>query len=127
MLEAAGWGLLAGSALLCGAAAGVLLRIPRKLVASVMAFGAGVLLSAVSYELIADAHERAGLIPTAAGAVAGAVLYTGCNMLLARRGARHRKRSGTQQAAERQHAHMAIGLITVLGFLTAFSVSATGK
>lgn len=102
-LQAGGWGLLGGSALLVKAAVGYLTRIPQKVVASIMAFGAGVLLSAVSFELIAEAHERAGLMPTALGAVAGALVYTACNVLLARRGARHRKRSGDQQPSEAEH------------------------
>jgi ZIP family zinc transporter len=65
-----------------------------------MAFGSGVLLSAVSFELIAEAHDRGGFLPTALGAVAGAVIYTLANVALARRGARHRKRSGGQQPSE---------------------------
>jgi zinc transporter, ZIP family len=101
-LQAGAWGLLAGSALLIGAAFGYLAPVPQKVVASVMAFGAGVLLSAVAFELIAQAHEEAGLAPTVLGAVGGAVVYTGCNVLLARRGARHRKRSGAQQPSEEQ-------------------------
>jgi ZIP family zinc transporter len=100
VLVAGGWGLLAGAALVVGALAGFLVRVPRKVLASVMAFGSGVLLSAVSFELIAEAHEQGGLAPTAVGAMAGAVLYTGANLLLARRGARHRKRSGDQQPSE---------------------------
>jgi ZIP family zinc transporter len=99
-LEAGGWGLLAGSALVLGAALGYLVRVPARVIATVMAFGAGVLLSAVSFELIADAHARAGLAPTALGALGGAAVYTACNVLLARRGARHRKRSGGRQPSE---------------------------
>ncbi|MCW3818845.1 ZIP family zinc transporter [Micromonospora sp. DR5-3] len=101
-LEAGFWGLLAGSALLIGAVAGYFARVPRRIIASIMAFGAGVLLSAVSFELIADAHERGGLTPTVIGAVAGALAYTGANVLLARRGARHRKRSGEEQPSEQE-------------------------
>ncbi|GAB2585290.1 ZIP family zinc transporter [Paractinoplanes abujensis] len=103
-LQAGGWGLLAGSALVIGAAIGYLVRIPRHAVASVMAFGAGVLLSAVAFELISEADDRGGMMPTVLGAVAGALIYTGCNVLLARRGARHRKRSGDQQPSEQQQA-----------------------
>ncbi|TDB77486.1 ZIP family metal transporter [Micromonospora sp. KC721] len=99
-VQAGGWGLLAGSALLIGAGAGWFARVPRTVIASVMAFGAGVLLSAVSFELIAEAHERGGLMPTAIGAIGGALAYTGANLLLARRGARHRKRSGQAQPSE---------------------------
>ncbi|MET9030569.1 ZIP family zinc transporter [Nocardia sp. NPDC004168] len=97
---AGGWGLLAGSALLIGALVGFWARVPTKIVASVMGFGSGVLLSAVSFELIAEAHEKAGLPPTALGAVGGAGIYTLANVALARRGARHRKRSGDQQPSE---------------------------
>ncbi|MEU4789746.1 ZIP family metal transporter [Micromonospora tulbaghiae] len=101
-LEAGFWGLLAGSALLIGAAVGFFARVPRPVTASVMAFGAGVLLSAVSFELIDEAHEQGGLLPVAIGAAAGALLYTGANVLLARHGARHRKRSGDEQPSERE-------------------------
>ncbi|MCX2967883.1 MULTISPECIES: ZIP family metal transporter [Streptomyces] len=99
-LVAGGWGLLAGAALVLGALLGYALRVPPRWVALVMAFGSGVLLSAVSFELIDDAHERGGLAPTALGAALGAALYTGADAVLARRGARHRKRSGGQQPSE---------------------------
>jgi len=98
--QAGGWGLLAGSALLLGAAVGYLARIPQRIIASIMAFGAGVLLSAVSFELVGEAYAAGGLLPTALGAIVGGALYTGANILLARRGARHRKRSGDQQPSE---------------------------
>jgi zinc transporter, ZIP family len=67
-LEAAGWGLLAGSALIAGAAVGYLVRIPQRIVATVMAFGAGVLLAAgailamVADTMIPEAFERAHLL-----------------------------------------------------------------
>ncbi|MEU0154676.1 ZIP family metal transporter [Micromonospora fulviviridis] len=101
-LQAGFWGLLAGSALLIGALVGFFARVPRPVVASVMAFGAGVLLSAVSFELIAEAHEQGGLKPVVIGATFGALAYTGANILLARRGARHRKRSGDEQPSEQE-------------------------
>ncbi|MFI7426221.1 ZIP family metal transporter [Micromonospora sp. NPDC049836] len=101
-LEAGLWGLLAGSALVIGAVVGYVARVPRRVIASVMAFGAGVLLSAVSFELIAEAHAQGGLLPVALGAAIGALTYTGANILLARRGARHRKRSGDEQPSEQE-------------------------
>ncbi|MEU6813198.1 ZIP family zinc transporter [Streptomyces sp. NPDC046831] len=105
-LVAGGWGLLAGSALLLGAALGYLVRVPQRVIAYVMAFGAGVLLAAVSFELLDEAHKEAGLVPTAVGTLLGAAAYTGGNVWLARRGARHRKRSGhrEQQPSEEQQA-----------------------
>jgi ZIP family zinc transporter len=65
-----------------------------------MAFGSGVLMAAVPFELIAEAYERSGMMPVVAGTVGGAAVYSGANALLARRGAQHRKRSGEQQPSE---------------------------
>ncbi|MGP2435973.1 ZIP family metal transporter [Streptomyces sp. JW3] len=96
VVQAGLWGLVAGSALLLGAGLGYGLRVPQKVIASVMAFGAGVLLSAVSFELVGEAYDQAGLGPAAIGTLAGAAAYTLGNMWLARRGARHRKRSGSR-------------------------------
>lgn len=101
-MQAGGWGLLAGSALLLGAGLGYGLRIPVRIVASVMAFGSGVLISALAFELVDEAYVNGGLLATAGGFAAGALLFTLLNALLSRRGARHRKRSGNWQADERQ-------------------------
>ncbi|MFF3849038.1 ZIP family metal transporter [Streptomyces sp. NPDC002328] len=91
------WGLVAGSALLLGALVGYGVRVPQKVIALVMAFGAGVLLSAVSFELVGEAYEEGGMGPAAVGTLGGALAYTLGNVWLARRGARHRKRSGSAQ------------------------------
>ncbi|MDR6508151.1 ZIP family zinc transporter [Arthrobacter oryzae] len=77
-------------------------RIPSKLVSSVMSFGAGVLIYALAFELVDEAVEGGGLWPTAAGFLAGSLVYVGANMLLARSGAKHRKRSGDQQPSEKE-------------------------
>lgn len=100
-LQAGLWGAVAGSALVIGALLGYYLRVPRRVTASVMAFGAGVLVSALSFELVEEAYGRGGLPATVIGFLAGASLFTAANWLLAHRGARHRKRSGHQQASER--------------------------
>lgn len=97
---AGGWGLLAGGALLIGAALGYFVTISPPRVAAVMAFGSGVLISAVSFELMDEAFHQGGVRATALGALAGALVYTAANRYLATRGARHRKRSGDQQPGE---------------------------
>ncbi|WP_330261107.1 ZIP family metal transporter [Streptomyces sp. NBC_00539] len=101
-LVAGGWGLFAGAALLVGAAVGSLFRVPAQWIALIMAFGSGVLISAVSFDLMAEAYEQGGVVPTACGAVAGAAAYSLANVLLARHGARHRKRSGGRQPSEEE-------------------------
>jgi len=98
--EATFWGFVSGGALVLGAAVGYFANVPGRVIAGVMAFGSGVLISALSFELMEEAFRQAGLVPTATGFLAGAVIYAGANRLLAIRGAKHRKRSGNQQPAE---------------------------
>src|SRR4051812_32086553 len=97
---AALWGLVAGSALLLGAAVGYFARVPQRLIAAVMAFGGGVLISALSFDLMDEAYKRGGFDSTAIGFLGGASAYTAVNWYLARQGAKHRKRSGDQQPSE---------------------------
>jgi ZIP family zinc transporter len=99
-IEAGLWGLLAGSALLLGAAIGYFARLPQRLIAAVMAFGAGTLVSALSFELMDEAYHRGGFRATALGFVGGAAVYTAANRGLTAWGARHRKRSGDHQKSE---------------------------
>ena len=99
-IEAGLWGLLGGAALVIGAAVAWFVRVPAAVVASVMAFGSGVLISAVAFDLMQEAAETGGLTATAIGFLGGASVYLAANALLARHGARHRKRSGDQQPAE---------------------------
>ncbi len=99
-LQAGMWGLLAGGALVVGAAIGYAVRLSGRTIAAIMAFGAGVLISALSFELMADAFRTGGLRATAIGFGAGAIIYSFANWLLARRGAKHRKRSGGGQPSE---------------------------
>ncbi|HEX5726029.1 MAG TPA: hypothetical protein VFX98_11225 [Longimicrobiaceae bacterium] len=96
------WGLFAASSLLLGAALGFYLRIPQRVVGVVMGFGSGVLISALSFELMEEAHERGGSLATAVGFAIGAVIFTGANWLLARFGAAERKKSGQEQPSEHE-------------------------
>ena len=99
-LEAGLWGLLAGGALVLGATIAWFVRVPPRIVAAVMAYGSGVLISALAFELVSEANEQGGLAATSVGFSAGAVAYVVANVVLARAGARHRKRSGDQQPGE---------------------------
>ena len=96
-VAAGGAGLLAGSALLLGSLIAWFVRVPARVVAGVMAFGSGVLISALAFELVEEAVQKGGLTATALGFLTGALTYVALNIVLARHGARHRKRSGEQQ------------------------------
>ncbi len=99
-LEAALWGLVGGGALVIGAAIAWVVQVPDRVVATVMAFGAGVLISALAFELMDEAEAIGGLTATALGFMLGAGVYVSANAALARRGAQHRKRSGYQQPSQ---------------------------
>lgn len=79
------WGALAGSALVLGAIAALTLRIPRRVVALVMAFGAGALVSALSFDLADEAFRVGGTLVFALGMAAGALAYFGGDRLIDRR------------------------------------------
>ena len=104
------WGLLAGSALLIGALAGYFLALPQRLVAAVMAFGSGVLISALAFELMDQAYDQGGFAATAEGFFSGAFVFTAANWLLARLGARNRKRSGEQHPSPEEGGGAAIAV-----------------
>jgi ZIP family zinc transporter len=101
-LQAGLWGLAAGGALVVGALVAWLVEVPQRIVASVMAFGAGVLISALAFDLVDEAETKGGLTATVTGFLVGAVAYLLANLVLAKRGARHRKRSGEQQPSEEE-------------------------
>jgi ZIP family zinc transporter len=103
-LEAGLWGLLAGGALVIGAAIAWFVPVKREVVAAVMAFGAGVLISALAFDLVDEAEHLGGLGPTLLGFLVGAVAYVGGNLLLSRRGARGRKSAGNEQVSEDEQA-----------------------
>ena len=99
-LEAGLWGLVSGSALLLGAGLGWFTRISPRTIAAVMAFGAGVLISALSFDLMDEAWTHGGLGATAAGFVIGALLFTGASVAVALYGARNRKSSDGRHAKD---------------------------
>jgi zinc transporter, ZIP family len=99
VLEAAFWGFVGGFALLVGAVLGLVWRVPPRVIGSVMAFGAGVLISAVAFELVEEGFEQSGAVPVVLGLFGGAVTFYLGDWVLDHRGGQHRKRSGGQQAA----------------------------
>jgi zinc transporter, ZIP family len=73
--DSIGWGLVVAASLLVGALAAATLKLPSRVSAIVTALGGGVLFAAVALELVPEADARAGVAATAAGLLAGALLY----------------------------------------------------
>ena len=93
MWSALGWGLFAGSSLILGGAIALAFPIRERLLGLIMAFGAGVLISAVAFELVAEAYETAaGSGSLALGLAAGALTFYVGDGLVDRMGGEDRKR-----------------------------------
>lgn len=109
------WGLVSGSALIIGSLIGYLTKVGEKIVAMIMGFGAGVLISALSFELMDEAYKKSGFFSTAGGFLTGGLVYTAANYFLSKHGAKHRKRSQNQQPAESEQSGS--GLAIAVGSL----------
>src|SRR5262245_50170084 len=92
MLEAAGWGLLGASSLLIGAVLGARLRLSVPLIGLVLAFGAGTLISAITFELTEEAFELGGADTVALGLGLGAIAFYLGDRLIERQGKQRRGR-----------------------------------
>jgi zinc transporter, ZIP family len=82
MASALGWGALAASSLIVGGVLGAARAWPNRLVGLVLAFGAGALISAVSFDLAEEGAKVGGPGTVAAGLAAGALTYFGLDALL---------------------------------------------
>ncbi|SER46935.1 zinc transporter, ZIP family [Propionibacterium cyclohexanicum] len=84
------WGMVAAASLVIGALFGVWRSWPEKLTGAVLAFGAGSLISAVSYDLVREGAMLDGGPGVAGGLAVGALAYFTADRMLERWGSRHR-------------------------------------
>ena len=92
MSEALFWGLFAASSLLVGGALALLLPIRERVLGWIMAFGAGVLIAAVAYELVEEAFRTAEQNGTIGlGLAAGALTFFAGDVIVDRMGGAERK------------------------------------
>jgi zinc transporter, ZIP family len=99
MAEAFGWGAVASSSLIIGGLLALRVDIRGRALGLIMAFGAGVLISAVSFELVEEAADTsAGNGGVALGLFAGCLAFFVGDQLIDRLGGGERKSSlGRQQ------------------------------
>lgn len=109
-VEAAVWGLVSGSALVMGALIGYYAKVSSRVIASIMAFGSGVLIAALSFDLMEEAFQTGGFAATTIGFLAGASIFTIANWYISHQGAKHRKRSGDFQPSEEEHEGSGVAL-----------------
>ena len=82
MLEAALWGFVGGFALLLGAGVALAVHVPGRVVGIAMAFGAGVLISAATFDLTEEAFHLGGSDVAAGGLAAGALAFFASSRLV---------------------------------------------
>lgn len=109
MAEAFLWGFIGASSLVVGALQATYLSISKRLLGLIMAFGVGVLISAISFELTQTAFEstKNGFI-VVFGLFVGAVVFSAGDFLISRHGGRSHKKAG-------QSADQNSGLVILLG------------
>ena len=112
MAEAFGWGTLAASSLVIGAVVALVFNIRLRVIGLIMAFGAGVLISAVAFDLVEEAAAKSSGDGWAiAGLFAGCFVFFGGDSLIDRLGGGDRKDAdGDQESGS----PLAIVLGTVL-------------
>jgi ZIP family zinc transporter len=100
MAAAFGWGTLAASSLVIGALVALWFRISLRMIGLIMAFGSGVLISAVAFDLVEEAASKAhGNGAAIAGIFAGCAVFFGGDWLIDRSGGAHRKDADGGQAS----------------------------
>lgn len=117
ILEAGLWGLVAGLGLFLGAMVGYYVKLHHREIATIMGFGGGVLISILSFDLVEEAYGQTGFEMTAIGFLAGGIVFSTANWLLAKMGAQHRKRCGECVQQPREEQHPGSGLSLFLGAL----------
>lgn len=112
MVSAFAWGIVAASSLVLGAIIALRFHISRRAIGLIMAFGAGVLISAVAFDLVEEAAGKSsGHGAIALGIFAGCGVFFAGDWLIARSGGADRKDvSGAQESGSA----LAIVLGTVL-------------
>ncbi|MFW5469721.1 ZIP family metal transporter [Knoellia sp. CPCC 206435] len=70
------FGAIGSSALVLGAVVGGRVQIPKRVLAAMLAFASGALITALAFELFEDSHEQGGLWRAGLGLMAGAVVFT---------------------------------------------------
>jgi ZIP family zinc transporter len=100
MLAALAWGALAASSLVVGALLAFARPWPTRWVGLVLAFGAGALISAISFELWLEGAKTGGLGITAIGLAVGALTYFTLDAAIARRHSAGHGRPARAGAAE---------------------------
>ena len=101
MAAAGAWGLFGASSLLIGAVIGLKVRISTRVIGLILGFGAGTLISAVSFELTDEAFRLGGADTLTLGLALGALTYFLGDLAIERRGGEKRMHPGRRRETGR--------------------------
>ncbi len=117
-------GIVAGSSLVIGAALGIYVKAPKRVVAAVMAFGAGALIESLAIELALKGADHlivgekfspfAGWLWVAGGFLVGGAMYSGATIALDNAGAAARKASSLRNFVRRARREKATTMLIQL-------------
>ena len=117
-------GLIAASSLMIGAALGIYVKAPRRVVAAIMAFGAGALIESLAIELAAGGAERlikeehlhplVGWFWIALGFIVGGTVYSVANIAMDNVGAAVRKAASLRAYVRRARREKATDMLVQL-------------
>jgi zinc transporter, ZIP family len=110
------WGFVASIPLIAGAILASIVNLKKNIIASIMAFGAGVLIAALTFSLIEEAYDLVhDIVPVVTGFGFGGLSYSIANHILNKRsGIKNRKRSHGENAGGGKDAS---GLALMVGSL----------
>jgi zinc transporter, ZIP family len=91
--------ILNGSSLLLGALVGILFKLKQRTIAACMAFGAGVLVCAITFGLMEEAFGHGGFDAVIIGFLLGGLLFVGGDYLVHIYGGRKHKRRQIQKTS----------------------------
>ena len=92
------FGVIASSALVIGAVLGARVQLPKALLAGMLSFAAGALITALAFELFEDAYEHGGIWRAAVGLLVGALVFTVLSAWLDRAAqGRHEEPEGSEK------------------------------
>ena len=97
VITAAAWGFVAASALPIGALAARWRMLTPRIIGAILAFGAGTLISAVTFELVEQAFRRADVWAVVIGLGMGATTFTAGDAAISRWGGRRHRGVGMSE------------------------------
>lgn len=109
------WGFIASIPLLIGSVVASYVSLPKNIIATIMAFGSGVLVAALAFSLMEEAFQLAqqSILPVIIGFAAGGISYSVVNYVLNKKGGtKHRKKSHGENAGGGKNAS---GLALLIG------------